>query len=96
MLGRLQITCDYEGKGCREVMRLDDLTKHLEECEFNKTDCDKCKCYCTVKHDCLTELLKFKSEHDKVLNELRLLKVENDELKNKSAGTSSGSTNVMI
>lgn len=35
LLARLSISCDNQPYGCQQVLKLDALHSHLEECEFN-------------------------------------------------------------
>src|SRR6266487_2608508 len=34
MLGKLQICCDYEGNGCKQIVQLKNLASHCLKCRF--------------------------------------------------------------
>lgn len=77
LLARLCISCDNSVYGCHAVIKLDSLSSHLEECEFNPkrpTPCEK-GCGLVVpkdelnEHNCARELRTLiQSQQNKLSN----------------------------
>ncbi|CAG2169891.1 unnamed protein product [Oppiella nova] len=82
MLGNLNIKCDFWDKGCRKVVKLEDLIQHTAICEHNEANrlktCDVCYCDKTRDHDCVEALLEAKCSAN---DEIDLLKRTVKELK---------------
>ncbi|XP_054158207.1 E3 ubiquitin-protein ligase NRDP1-like, partial [Oppia nitens] len=38
MLGKLQIKCDFRDKGCTEIISLEELSKHVNNCPYNSSN----------------------------------------------------------
>ena len=71
LLGKLQISCEFRDKGCKEILRLEDLNKHLDDCPFNLKICKKCFCVCKVTHNCVQELLDLNKKENQIIESLR-------------------------
>uniref|UniRef100_A0ACB8FUY5 E3 ubiquitin-protein ligase NRDP1 n=1 Tax=Sphaerodactylus townsendi TaxID=933632 RepID=A0ACB8FUY5_9SAUR len=64
MLSKLQITCDNAGFGCTDVVCLDNLISHLNDCEHNPKQPVTCKQGCGLEmpkdelsnHNCIKHL----------------------------------------
>ena len=64
MLSRLELTCDYRMFGCTEIVRLDGLKSHLEQCEYNPKRLVVCEKGCgqavpqdeISQHNCIEKL----------------------------------------
>jgi hypothetical protein len=64
LINDLKIKCDFVSNGCKEVLELGSLSKHLEECNYNL--CISCglKMGKKVEHNCI-ELLKKERDYYK-------------------------------
>jgi hypothetical protein len=64
LINDLKIKCDFVSNGCKEVLELGSLSKHLEECDYNL--CISCglKMGKKVEHNCI-ELLKKERDYYK-------------------------------
>ncbi|CAG2165025.1 unnamed protein product [Oppiella nova] len=49
MLMNFKITCDYKDNGCNEVLKLDQLSKHIINCQYKI--CERCDCVKQPNHD---------------------------------------------
>lgn len=64
LLSRLNISCDNQIYGCQQILKLDALTSHLEDCEFNPKRPLPCEQGCGFvipadelkDHNCVREL----------------------------------------
>ncbi|CAG2107105.1 unnamed protein product [Medioppia subpectinata] len=67
IIGRLRTSCDFEDKGCDEVLELGSLSAHLEKCNYNL--CENCglKVGKRLDHNCL-ELMK--NERKRFMNSI--------------------------
>jgi len=74
MLGKMKIRCINELKGCKEVLKVDNLDLHEKCCHFNKPICVKCKCHMDSDHDCIESLLE---SNRKLIESSNKLKLEN-------------------
>jgi len=98
MLGNLNIKCDFWDKGCRKVVKLEDLIQHTAICEHNEANrpktCDVCNCDKTRDHDCVEALLEAKyranDEIDLLKQTLKELKSEKDQFLKTNHNMSSG------
>ncbi|CAG2111215.1 unnamed protein product [Medioppia subpectinata] len=71
-LGRFKIQCDYWENGCRDVIKLEDLTGHTVNCRYNVANCSKCQCAQTSGHNCIKALQELNS---KLIAENKTLKL---------------------
>ncbi|XP_054153396.1 uncharacterized protein LOC128952083 [Oppia nitens] len=94
IIGRLRTNCDYEDKGCEEVLELNLLDSHLEKCNYNL--CDNCglKVGKRLEHNCLdlmkserkrfmNTIINYKFRLNNVNKKLRTLEQKNRELESE-------------
>ena len=72
-LGELKIKCDFESRGCTEVVTLHDLQHHINICHF-KDICDKCS---NKSQEFIEKLIQ---SNDKCKEEVKRLEKERDNL----------------
>ena len=71
-LNERKIRCDYEDRGCRELVQLQNLNRHVAECGFSPVDCGNQGCGQTIsKRD--------RTYHESELCQFRKLKCHNCE-----------------
>ena len=71
-LNERKIRCDYEGRGCRELVQLQNLNRHVAECGFSPVVCGNQGCGQTInKRD--------RTYHESELCQFRKLKCHNCE-----------------
>ena len=71
-LNERRIRCDYEGRGCRELVQLQNLNRHVAECGFSPVVCGNQGCGQTIsKRD--------RTYHESELCQFRKLKCHNCE-----------------
>lgn len=66
LLSKLKLKCDYASYGCTTIVRLENLSSHLHECEFNPKKPTVCTLGCNIvlmkdelkNHSCVRELRK--------------------------------------
>ncbi|CAG2106025.1 unnamed protein product [Medioppia subpectinata] len=61
-LGRFKIQCDHWAHGCRDIIKLEDLSQHTVNCRYKLAKCETCQCDQTPVHDCIVALLVENSE----------------------------------
>ena len=66
-LDDLKIKCDYHDHGCPDVVRLEDLPRHVEQCEFVPVMCGHGGCGMVVNR-------RDKENHEKNLCEFQIAK----------------------
>ena len=44
LLGNLMIRCDYENRGCQELIKLEFLDSHVQDCDYSPTRCTNACC----------------------------------------------------
>ncbi|CAO1391773.1 unnamed protein product [Diamesa serratosioi] len=79
LLSRLNINCDNQLYGCTQVLKLDALNSHLEECEHNPKRPLPCENGCGFiipkdefkDHNCVRELRSLCHSHQQKLTELK-------------------------
>ena len=64
LLGNLMIRCDYENRGCRELIKLEFLDGHVQDCGYSPTRCT---------NPCCTEVMNRyeKERHERELCQFR-------------------------
>ena len=63
LLSNLNIKCEYESEGCAVQVKLCDLDKHQDSCEFRPNNkCKRCGIQKENDHTCLASLLAAKKE----------------------------------
>ena len=79
-LNERKIRCDYEGRGCRELVQLQNLNRHVAECGFSPVVCGNQGCGQTInKRD--------RTYHESELCQFRKLKCHNcEEISKMMAG----------
>uniref|UniRef100_A0A0B6ZB44 E3 ubiquitin-protein ligase NRDP1 n=1 Tax=Arion vulgaris TaxID=1028688 RepID=A0A0B6ZB44_9EUPU len=84
LLSRLTISCDYKSNGCTSLVKLDSLSSHLQDCEYNPkkpVQCDK-GCGLVVPkdefqdHNCVKELRNFMSTIQQKFGDLQTESLE--------------------
>ena len=80
-LNERKIRCDYEDRGCRELVQLQNLNRHVAECGFSPVVCGNQGCNQTIsKRD--------RTYHESELCQFRKLKCHNrEEISTMMAGT---------
>jgi hypothetical protein len=76
MLKHFKIKCDFESDGCQQVLRLEELKIHCEDCEQNSLNTRPMKCFCgqefTLKqmkeHKESLEFIKKRAQDKKITN----------------------------
>ncbi|XP_012287403.1 E3 ubiquitin-protein ligase NRDP1 isoform X2 [Orussus abietinus] len=79
LLSRLCINCDNAMYGCQTMVKLNSLTTHLEECEFNPKRPVSCEQGCSViipkdelkDHNCVRELRKVINVQKQKLSDMK-------------------------
>lgn len=79
LLNHLQIKCDFAGRGCTEVIMLEELINHRQICPYNPEYPVPCTRNCGAlvpknqldKHDCVRELRSIIINQQKELNDLK-------------------------
>ena len=79
-LNERKIRCDYEDRGCRELVQLQNLNRHVAECGFSPVICENQGCNQTIsKRD--------RTYHESELCQFRKLKCQNcEEISTMMAG----------
>ncbi len=78
LLSKLRLKCDHESYGCTQIVRLEVLHSHLQDCEFNPKKPVMCSSGCEVviakdemkNHNCIRELRKVINDHQSKINQL--------------------------
>ena len=47
-LGKLKIKCDYHDRGCPDVVLLENIQEHVDQCEFSPVKCENEGCGMTI------------------------------------------------
>ncbi|CAG2110258.1 unnamed protein product, partial [Medioppia subpectinata] len=82
LMNKLRIRCDFQDKGCQEVVRLSDLSAHTDSCYCNPNrKCTDCALPVGVGHNCLANM---KLTIESITDEMKRLKRENTQLKTES------------
>ena len=69
-LNERKIRCDYEDRGCRELVQLQDLNRHVAECGFSPVVCGNQGCNQTISN-------RDRTYHESELCQFRKLKCHN-------------------
>ncbi|XP_054158206.1 kelch-like protein 1 [Oppia nitens] len=64
MLGKLQIKCDFQDKGCTEVIILEYLTNHLNNCRYNPSNIQR-------DESLLSKINELEAERENLLKTIR-------------------------
>ncbi|RWS29207.1 E3 ubiquitin-protein ligase NRDP1-like protein, partial [Leptotrombidium deliense] len=87
-LAKLDIKCDFASFGCPAVVKLESLTSHCNECDFNPDKPVICEKGCGLvllrnqveEHNCLSDLRELVSNQQKQINDLKNSKRIQEEL----------------
>lgn len=79
LLARLCINCDNLVHGCQAIIKLDSLSTHLEECEFNPKRLIPCELGCSLiipkdeikNHNCVRELMNLIQSQRQKLSDMK-------------------------
>jgi len=86
ILSSLQIKCDFEQEGCAAVVRLENLSAHVESCAYNQVMCQKgCGLYIVKhgmkEHNCVAVLRDMvQDQNDKITAQNDMILAQNDVL----------------
>lgn len=78
LLSKLKLTCDHASFGCTAYVRLENLSHHSQECEFNPKKPVVCDLGCDIliakdelkDHNCVKELRKIIDDQQSKINQL--------------------------
>ena len=68
IIENLKIKCDYTTEGCQSIVKIESLSRHHDQCEFNPNNFIECQCGLIVKkidldkHNCVEVLLNINKE----------------------------------
>ena len=66
-LDDLKIKCDHHDRGCSDVVRLENLQRHVDQCEFAPVKCENEECEEIIN-------ARDKENHEKNLCQFRIIK----------------------
>ena len=75
IIENLKIKCDFASTGCKAIFELENLSKHLNDCDFNPNNKIQCQCEIIFKknellnHNCVKELLKIIKQERLIINQ---------------------------
>lgn len=88
LLSKLKLKCDHAAYGCTAYVRLENLTSHSQECDFNPKKPIICNLGCDIlvakdelkSHNCIKELRKIIDDQQTKINQLsnEVCKQKND------------------
>ena len=86
VLSHLKIKCDFEEAGCSAVVRLENLSGHVESCAYNKVMCHKgCGLYIVKhgmkEHNCVAVLRDMvQDQNSKIAAQNSKIEAQNDKI----------------